>query len=81
MVKPDYQLGITMSMALSVLPTYQKLYICKNEGGYLKIGPSWDLFSKQNIFMTKRDMKNPKLGSCRGKLGLSFHDKSLVNTC
>ena len=51
-----------------------------NEGGYLKIGPSWDLFSKQNIFMTKRDMKNPKSGSCRGRLGLSFYEKSVVNT-
>ena len=45
------------------------------EGGYLKIGVSWDLFSKQNIFMTKRDMKNPMLGSCRGWLGLSFYYK------
>ena len=25
--------------------------------------------------MTKRDMKNPKLESCRGKLGLSFYEK------
>ena len=30
--------------------------------------------------MTKRDMKNPKLGLCRRRLGLSFHDKILVNT-
>ena len=36
-----------------------------NEGSYLKIQPSWDLFSKQNIFTTMRDMKNPKLGLCR----------------
>ena len=46
----------------------------------MKTWPSWDLFSKQNIFMTKRDMKNPKLGLCRGRLGLSFHGKILVNT-
>ena len=26
-------------------------------------------------------MKNPKLGLCRGRLGLSFHGKILVNTC
>ena len=26
--------------------------------------------------MTKRDMKNPKSVSCRGRLGLSFYDKS-----
>jgi hypothetical protein len=51
------------------------------EGGYLKIGPLWDLFSKKNIFMTKRDMKNPKLGSCKGKLGFSCYEKSLVINC
>ena len=26
------------------------------EGGYLEKDPSWDLFSKQNIFVTKRDL-------------------------
>ena len=38
-------------------------------------------FSKRNIFMTKRDMTNPKLGFCRGRLGFSFHEKILVDTC
>ena len=52
-----------------------------NKGSYLKIQPSWDLFSKQNIFMTTRDKKYSKLGLCRGRLGLSFPDKILVNTC
>ena len=51
-----------------------------NEGGYWKRAPSWDLFSKQNIFMTTRNMKNPKLELCKGRLGLSFYVKILANT-
>ena len=30
--------------------------------------------------MTKRDMKNPKLGLCRRRLEISFYDNILVNT-
>ena len=52
-----------------------KGWIRQNEGSYLKIELSWDLFSKQNIFMTMRDMKNPKLALCRGRLGLFFMTK------
>ena len=45
------------------------------EGSYLKIQPTCICFSKHNIFVTTRDTKNSKLGFCRGRLGLSFHEK------
>ena len=44
----------------------------KNEGNFQ---PSCIWFSKQNIFVTTRDMKHLKLGLCRRRLRLSFHEK------
>ena len=41
----------------------------------MKIEPACIWFAKQNIFVTTRDTKNSKLGLCRGRLGLSFHEK------
>ena len=51
------------------------------EGSYLKRAVWCIWFSKQNIFVTIRDTKNSKLGLCRGRSGLSCHEKILVNTC
>ena len=45
------------------------------EGSYLKRAPWCIWFSKQNIFVTIRDTKNSKLGLCRGRSGLSCHEK------
>ena len=52
----------------------------KYEGSYLKRAVWCIWFSKQNIFVTIRDTKNSKLGLCRGRSGLSCHEKILVNT-
>ena len=47
----------------------------ENEGSYLKRGNSARLYEKWNIFESIQDMKNPRLGFCRVKLGLFLGEK------
>ena len=57
------------------------LQICEMKVAIFNSGLGVSVHEIANISGTMQDMKISKLALCRGRLGLYFHIKILVNTC